>query len=210
MKRRFVRAGLASMAAAAVFTAATASRAQELQVTGPLKGAPAVRGMRLYREGRLELAPTFSATLLDQYRRTMLVGARLNYNITDWIAVGVWGAYGAVSSTTYLSDQIDSVAPRDRLTAINVNHTGTDPNAYGKAAFADQTAKLDYIAVPQLTFVPFRGKLAIFNKIFVDTDFYLAIGEGIVGIEERPNCGNAGDKFTCDQPQSFQLASQVK
>ena len=124
-----VTAGLASIAAAAVLTAATAASAQELQVTGPLKGAPAVRGMRLYREGRLEFAPTFSATLLDQYRHTYLVGARLNYNIKDWIAVGVWGAFGALSITTYLTDQIDTVAPRDALTAINVNHNGTYPKA---------------------------------------------------------------------------------
>src|SRR5579884_3135109 len=68
--------------------------AQEIQLTGPLKGAPAVRDLRLYREGRFEIAPTVSFTLLDEYRRTILVGARLNYNIKDWIAIGVWGAYG--------------------------------------------------------------------------------------------------------------------
>jgi len=208
MKRRFVT-GLASIAAAAVLTAATPSSAQELQVTGPLKGAPAVRGMRLYREGRLELAPTVSFSLLDQYRRTILVGARLNYNIKDWIALGVWGAYGVVSMTTYLTDQIDAIAPRNSLTAINVNHTGTDPNNFKNAPFGDQTAKLTYVLAPQLTFIPFRGKLAIFNKIFVDTDFYAAAGAAFVGIQERGDCGGGG-QTPCSNPSTFALQGKTK
>ena len=55
--------------------------------------------------------------------------------------------------------------------------------------FANQTAKLNWELAPQVTFIPFRGKLAIFNKIFVDTDFYLAAGLAFVGIQERQNCG---------------------
>src|SRR5206468_3822862 len=81
--------------------------AQEVQLTGPLKGAPAVRRLRLYREGRIELAPSFTSTILDEYKRTLLVGARINYGITDWLAIGVWGAYGAVGVSTGLTDQID-------------------------------------------------------------------------------------------------------
>ena len=208
MKRRFVTAVLASAAACAVLTAKEAS-AQELQLTGPLKGAPAVRDMRLYREGRLELAPTVSFTLLDEYRRTIFVGARLNYNIKDWIALGLWGAYGVASITTNLTDEIDNIAPRDALTAINVNHDGANPNAYTKAPFADQTAKLTYVLAPQLTFIPFRGKLAIFNKIFVDADFYVSGGAAFVGIQERQNCGSAGQP-SCADPSSFALTSQTK
>lgn len=208
MKRRFVTAVLASVAATGVFAAESPANAQELQVTGPLKGAPAVRGLRLYREGRFEIAPTISFTLLDEYRRTILAGARLNYNFTDWLAVGVWGAYGVVSTTTNLSDQIDSVAPRDPLTATNVNHGGTYPN-YTSAPFANQTAKLKYVLSPQVTFTPFRGKLAIFNKIFVDTDFYAAGGVAFVGISERANCGDTG-QTSCADSASFTLNDTMK
>jgi outer membrane beta-barrel protein len=188
-------------------TAGTA-QAQEIQLTGPLKGAPAVRQLRLYREGRFVIAPTVSFTLLDEYRRTILFGARLEYNITDWFAVGVWGGYGGVSLTTDLSDQIDKIAPRDALTATNVNHTGSIP-PFGSASFADQTAKLQYVAAPQVTFTPFRGKLAIFNKIFVDADFYIAGGVGFVGIQERQSCGG-NNQLSCSNPNSFSLASQTK
>lgn len=208
MKLRFVRAVLATVAIAGVLSAASPAQAQEIQLTGPLKGAPAVRHLRLYREGRFEIAPAVSFTLLDEYRRTILVGARLEYNIKDWIALGVWGAYGALSLTTDLTDQIDKIAPRDSLTAVNVNHTNANL-PFGTAPFADQTAKIQYVVAPQLTFTPFRGKLAIFNKIFVDTDFYVAGGVGFVGIQQRMECGTSKSP-PCANPSTFGLASTTK
>ncbi|HZU83348.1 MAG TPA: hypothetical protein VE987_10550 [Polyangiaceae bacterium] len=211
MKRRFVRAVLAAAATAALLSATRGARAQEIQLTGPLKGAPAVRHLRLYRGGRFEIAPTVSFTLLDEYRRTILTGARLEYNLTDWIALGIWGAYGAVSITTDLTDRIDAVAPRDSLTASNVNHTGSMVGALGRASFADQTAKIQYVAAPQATFTPFRGKLAIFNKIFVDADFYLSLGAGFVGLQERQFCGDTTKgQLPCSDPKTFQLSTQNK
>ncbi len=209
MKRRFVTVVLAAAASTGVGLAERGAQAQEIQLTGPLAGAPAVRHLREYRAGRFELAPTVSFTLLDQYRRTIIVGARLNYNLNDWIALGVWGGYGVVSMNTDLASKIDATSPRNALTAINVNHTGTYGN-YGLAPFTAQTAKLDWVLAPQLTFTPFRGKLAIFNKIFVDTDFYVAVGEGFVGIEERADCGPSASVTSCADPNSFQLASKVK
>ena len=37
----------------------------------------------------------------------------------------------------------------------------------------------------QATFIPLRGKLALFQALFVDTDFYLFGGVAFAGIEER-------------------------
>jgi outer membrane beta-barrel protein len=209
MKRRFVTGLLAAAASAGIALAGNGAQAQEIQLTGPLAGAPAVRHLREYRAGRFEIAPAISFTLLDQYRRTIIAGARLNYNFTDWIAFGVWGGYGVLSMNTNLASEINDTAPRNALTAINVNHTGAYPN-YGSADFTDQTAKLNWVVAPQLTFTPFRGKLAIFNKIFVDTDFYLALGEGIVGIQERGDCGGSAAIASCADPASFALTSKVK
>jgi outer membrane beta-barrel protein len=210
MMRRFVRAALAAIAVAGALSTASTARAQELELTGPLKGAPAARHMRLYRQGRLELAPTASFSLLDEYRRTILFGARLNYNFTDWIALGVWGADGVISSNTTLATEIDNPntgAPRDALTANNVNHANSPDGGY--RPFTNQTAKLNWVVAPQLTFIPFRGKLAIFNKIFVDADFYIAAGGAIVGIQERADCGGGGQPV-CSNPASFALASKTK
>jgi|CZKU01.1.fsa_nt_gi outer membrane beta-barrel protein len=210
MTRRFVKTVLASLAVVCAVSAAGAANAQELQLTGPLKGAPAVRHLRLYRQGRFEIAPTVSFSLLDEYRRTILAGATLSYNITDWLALGIWGGAGVASLTTDLTDKIDGLggAPRDQLTAINVAHSkspfGQNPNS--PASFADQTAKMSYLVSPQVTFTPFRGKLAIFNKIFVDTDLYVAGGVAIVGIQERADCVAS----KCNAPSSFDLQSLTK
>jgi outer membrane beta-barrel protein len=212
MKRRFVNAILATvMAAVGILVASGPAEAQEIQLTGPLKGAPAVRHLRLYRQGRLELAPSVSFTLLDEYRRTMLVGAQLNYNLLDWLSIGVWGAGGVQYATTDLADKIDQNAPRDPLTATNINHSANPSgNLPGnRPSFNDQTAKINWVVAPQLTFTPFRGKLAIFNKIFVDTDLYLAAGVGFVGVQERGNCGAAG-QLPCSNPASFTLTSSTK
>ena len=210
MKRRFVTTVLALVAAAGTLTAAGKASAQEIELTGPLKGAPAVRNMRLYREGRFEIAPTVSFTLLDEYRRTILVGGRLTYNIKDWIGIGVWGAFGAISSNTSLASEINATAPRDDLTAVNVNHS-TDPSG-GNAPFTNQTAKMNYLVAPQITFIPFRGKLAIFNKIFVDSDLYASAGGAIVGIQEREDCvqNAAAGGVACSNPASFGLTSKTK
>jgi outer membrane beta-barrel protein len=189
-------------AAVALTTLASSTKtasAQEYQLTGPLAGASSSKNLRLYRKNRIEVAPTASFTLLDEYRRTILFGGRLQYNLADWIGIGVWGAYGAISSTTDLTDQIDANAPR------NAPQTKSDVSP---GSFADQTAKMTYVFVPQVQLVPLRGKFAIFQKIFVDTDAYIHLGLGIVGLQERGFCGAAGQP-SCTDPNSFALASRT-
>lgn len=184
------------------------AHAQQIQVTGPLAGAPAVRKLRLYRKLRLEASPTLSFTLLDQYRRQIFLGARLNYGITDWLAVGVWGGVSTsmvgLDMNTDLTRRIqdvnesrecDGVGRPDincKLTGVNL---GSD--------FRNQIASMNWIAAPQLTAIPFRGKLGLFNDLFVDADLYGFGGVGIIGVDERPNCENCTDEDT------FQAAGRV-
>jgi hypothetical protein len=211
MTRRFVKL-LSALAAVGALLSSGAARAQEeIEITGPLKGQPAVRNMRLYRQGRFTLAPSISFSLLDQYRRTIFAGGSLAYNITDWLAIGVWGAAGAIYSDTDLATQIDKTSDRDPLTAENVNHSNSPTG--GHAPFTAQTAKMSWVIVPQLTFIPFRGKLAIFNKIFVDTDFFVSAGPYFMGIQERADCSGTDPKTgiaACASPSAFALTSRTK
>ena len=195
MKRRFVRVILATLCMLGIVASSGRAGAQEIQLTGPLKGAPAVRHLRLYREGRLELAPSVSFTLLDEYRRTILIGGRLRYNfMLDWALARRVGRIRRHQHDHRLGrSHRRDLSPRDPLTADNINHNQSPYG--GQASFNDQTAKISYVVAPQLTFIPFRGKLAIFNKIFVDTDFYVAGGVGFVGIQERENCGGGGGQL---------------
>ena len=62
----------AAVAAGVLVGSTGDAQAQEIQLTGPLAGAPPARHLRLYRQGRFEIAPTVSFTLLDEYRRPKL------------------------------------------------------------------------------------------------------------------------------------------
>jgi hypothetical protein len=182
------------------------SEAQELYLTGPLAGAPAVRKLRLYRQTRLEIAPAVSFTLLDEYQRTILLGARLQFNFTDWLAVGAWGAWGGLRLPTALTDNIQAVneqrqaqqAPCVGSTAAECNGTNltrrlTEVNL-GKE-LKDQLGGIDWVVTPQVTLTPLRGKLALFQSIYMDTDFYISPGVGFVGIKERKNCDPCAGQF---------------
>ncbi len=177
--------------------------AQEIQLTGPLAGAPAVRNLRLHRKQRLELSPALSFTLLDEFQRTILVGARINYNITDWLAVGAWGAFGAVKQPTALAGKIeDSNKDRFSPSAPNFN---TGQGVTGRTLvrtnvgedFGKQLGAMNWVFAPQITAVPFRGKLSLFQKVFVDTDAYFFVGPAFVGLTERKDCGDKG-QASCD------------
>ncbi len=200
---------LAALAGCAALAMSTGAEAQEIQLTGPLAGAPAVRKLRLHRAGRIELAPGATFTLLDEYQRTIMPGLRVQWHPFDWLGLGVWGGYG-IQLTTGLTDELQSKAINDRscgapsaanktpcdLTAVNLTR--------GDLA-KDQLGKLQWIAAPQVTFVPFRGKLSLFAALFVGTDISFFVGPAVIGVQERKSC-TAGQ---CSANSSFELESRV-
>lgn len=203
MKRSFKAILAASAVAVGVLAAPAPAQAQEIQLTGPLAGAPAVRKLRLYREGRAELALGGGFTLLDEYQRTIFISGRLQYNVFDWLGLGVFGGFSpdALSLSTDLTDKIEENAPRNSRTAVNLPPKGGP-------SFGDQTGKMGWMATPQVTFSPFRGKLALFQKLFVDTDLYVHGGAAFVGVKERGDCGAAG-QTACNDPKSFATVDRV-
>jgi hypothetical protein len=218
MMRRFVKTVSAVLAgcAALVSLSATAD-AQEIQLTGPLAGAPAGRQLRLHRAGRFEVSVGSSFSLLDQYLRTIMPGATLTYHVTDWLGFGVWGGYG-FQYTTGLTDELQQKAIADRncasrpflkacqLTAVNLTH-GNLSN--------DQLGHITWLAAPQVVAVPFRGKLSLFSALFVDADVDVFAGAAFVGLKERAFCGKdeSGNAIAgntdCTAQAAFKLDSRV-
>lgn len=206
---RLLAAGLLALA---TLGTPDVARAEEIALTGPLAGAPAVRNLRLYRKGRFELSPNVSFSLLDEYRRQMVFGLRANYGIFDWLSLGVWG--GVSSSmlgfdiNTSLTEEIQGVnANRSCPVATDdPNYVDCELTAVNLGGdFRNQVASIDWIAAPQITAVPFRGKLGLFNSIFVDSELYLFAGPAFVGLKERGEC-EAG---TCTAPGSFTRVSRM-
>lgn len=181
--------------------------AQEILLTGPLKGAKSVHDLRLYRKGRVEFAPTATFTLLDEYMRQIFVGARLNYNITDFLAIGAWGGFSPtpLKLEAGLVDKIQTVSnqrKRDndarragQAPPCPVGGIPCQPNLQNRLTslnlgdqFADQLGSVDWVVAPQITFVPFRGKIALFQSIYIDSDLYFFAGPAIAGVTERADC----------------------
>ena len=177
-----------------VGTMSKTASAQEVVVTGPLAGAPAAHKLRLYREGRFEIQPNVTFSLLDEYQRTIFIGAKLNYNFSDSIALGVWGSFGAIKINTALSDHIQTqIDSRQCGTALgqpaNPNHLDCQLTAVNLGTkFSKQIGTIDWIAVPEFTFTPFRGKIAFFQSLFSDSDLHFFVGPAFVGLTERKDC----------------------
>ena len=194
-----------------VCAASKSASAQEVVVTGPLAGAPAAHRLRLYREGRFEIQPNATFSLLDEFKREIFVGATLNYNLSESFALGVWGSYAVAKMDTALTEHIqDQITGRDcTSTASNTEGTTnyldcrlTKVNLGNK--FSNQLGTVDWMAIPQLTFTPFRGKIAFFQSLFVDTDLHFFAGPAFVGLSERKDCSSVD---TCDK--SFSKASRM-
>src|SRR6185295_5497582 len=122
-----------------IMTESKPAAAQEIQLTGPLAGAPACRHCRLSRQGRVNLAIGPAFTLLVEYKRTIFIADRLEYTIFDFLGVDIFGGYGAANLNTDLPDKVDSTAPRNSRTATNLV-------AKNVQAYDVQTGKLKFMA----------------------------------------------------------------
>jgi outer membrane beta-barrel protein len=130
----------------------------------------------VYRALRLQIQLHMAMTLQDEFSRSYIPGAQLIFHPTDWLGIGAWGGL-ALNVDSSLTDQ---VVTKGQTNSVNVLSL-PDPKL-----FSQQIGRLKWIVVvPQLTFIPLRGKLGIFEKVFLDSDFYVFGGLALVGIEER-------------------------
>lgn len=150
--------------------------AQDVHVSGPLAGAPAVMNQRLWRDMRLHVEPFFAFTIADEYSRSLIVGGELRFHFLDWLGIGGWGGYSVATLDTNLTKEI-----RDKGVTTNANRLDL-PSREG---YPDQVGRLNWWSGVEVHFIPFRGKLAMFQKVFVDADLDLFVGAAFVGVEER-------------------------
>jgi hypothetical protein len=148
----------------------------------------------------------------------MIAGGRLQFNFTDWLAIGGWGGVGVSIGPTALTEKIQKVnATRHAQTAPGATCDASSPAALQASAMKEeckgplltkrltevnlgpdmekQLGKIDWVAAPQITLTPFRGKLALFQSIYLDTDMYISAGPAFVGLTERKNCDPCGGKY---------------
>lgn len=169
------------------------SFAQDIQITGPLAGAPAVRRLRQHRVGRVQLiVPTAAYTLQDEFARSFMVGLEANFHFTDFLGIGVWGAMANFANAFQINT--------DLTTQVVTNGQTTERNRLSmpsNSGFSNQVARLLGLASVHLVFAPLRGKLALFQGAFVDTDFYILAGFAAAFVEERAEVSQADADTFC-------------
>ena len=157
--------------------AGTAS-AQDVQVSGPLAGATSVRKLRLWRAMRLHVEPFFAFTIGDEYARSLIVGGEVRFHFVDWFGIGGWGGYTVGKLDMDLTKEIQSKSLTNNANRLDLPR---------RQNFPDQIGRLNWWSGVELHFMPFRGKLAMFQKVFFDADLDFFVGAAFVGVEERTN-----------------------
>ncbi|MGB5413303.1 MAG: hypothetical protein WBN01_01555 [Polyangiales bacterium] len=169
--------------------AGTAS-AQDVQVSGPLAGATSVKKLRLWRAMKLHVEPFFAFTIGDEYARSLIVGGEVRFHFTDWLGIGGWGGYSVGQLDMDLTDRIQSTGAT------------ADPNRLdlpSRQRYPDQIGRVNWWSGVEVHFMPFRGKLAMFQKVFFDADLDFFVGAAFVGVEERADTQIQRDSITTPQ-----------
>jgi hypothetical protein len=155
---------------------ASSASAQDVHVSGPLAGAPAVKKLRLWRDMRVHVEPFFAFTIGDEYSRSLIVGGEARFHFLDWLGIGGWGGYSVAKLDTNLTNEIQAKGPDEEPNVLDLPENEN---------FPAQIGRLNWWSGVELHFVPFRGKLAMFQKVFFDADLDFFVGAAFVGVEER-------------------------
>jgi hypothetical protein len=106
------------------------------------------------------------------------VGGEARFHFLDWLGIGGWGGYSVAQLDTNLTDEIQ---------AKGVTTDANRLDLPSRESFPDQVGRLNWWSGVEVHFVPFRGKLAMFQKVFFDADLDFFVGAAFVGVEERAN-----------------------
>jgi outer membrane beta-barrel protein len=176
-----------------VLVAVVASAAEARE--SPLADQPAVRHKYELRDGRFEITPTFEASIAADFRHTLAGGLQLDYHLTDSLSIGALIFFGTSFNTGLMNQVIDSLPPAGQ-------ETYPTPSK--------DTAQQHANSIPihgglGLTFTPWFGKLAVFQRAFLSYDIYFTGGFGFAktqndysGDDSATTCDASPDK--CADP----------
>ncbi|HEX4459481.1 MAG TPA: outer membrane beta-barrel domain-containing protein [Polyangia bacterium] len=179
----------------------------------PLEGQPAVRRRVLMRKLRLEVTPQFVTSINQDYKHAFGPGINIQFHLTDWLAVGVQGAY-LLNADTALEDKVRSQLPTGEYTYNG--GSGTNHGPIPTLGIHDQHVMgINAIFAGYAQITPFYGKIAFFSALFVNYDLYLNGGVGFVNYVQNGCCetvAGASSKTTGLDPneQSGKLFAGLK
>jgi hypothetical protein len=184
-------------------------RAHKALLTGPLAGAPVSANSSSTDRGASKSRPP-SFTLLDEYQRQIFVGARINYNLTDWLALGVWGGFSPGPSR---SPRPLPKTFRPSITCGSGEH-GADRATRRRLISRPSTIsvrtsrsswdhRLDRRAASHPGPVPRQNRHLPEHLRRHGPHFF--VGPAFAGVKERGDCGPKTSGGACTNPSSFTL-----
>lgn len=156
--------------------------AQEIQQRrSPLADAPAIRKRSELRAGRFELGVGVGSTIGQDFYHAVVVGPKLAFHLNDWLALSAFAQVNVTkdyksSFTNELTKRLDDM-PRqgDRTPQLT--------------PALEAMNKVGQVFGVQAEFIPFTGKLALFNALFASYDFYAFGGLGGINFTaDGPSC----------------------
>lgn len=168
--------------------AASSAMAQEIQIRGPLAGAPSCRRCVQYRAGRVAISPSFGISLQDDFQRAMIPGLQIQYHFNDVVGLGLYAGYAAIQIPTPLSSAAQVYSGIDNGAGMMTNAFRPSYNVPDQAKFTQQLGRMGLmLALPQLSITPLRGKFALFQNVFIDADVSIFAAPAMILVEERRN-----------------------
>jgi outer membrane beta-barrel protein len=146
----------------------------------PLTGQPAIRNRIELRKLRFEISPQFMVLTNPDYKHAFGGGGNLQFHITDWLGIGVQGAYFA-NANTALEDKVHSQLPPPGT------YVSPGPQPDQKIHDA-HVMGINAIMSAYASLTPFTGKFAMFSAVFLNYDLYLDAGVGFVNYVQNNCC----------------------
>jgi outer membrane beta-barrel protein len=177
---RFTTAAVAAVVLATLVGSAGTASAER---RNPLDGQPAIRYRKEIRRLRLEVTPSFSAGLNQDYKNAVGVGGTIVFNFLDWLGVGFEGSY-LFNYNTPLEDEVRKAVQQTEATRYPMGYKTPGPNPT-LAQHDQRVLKMDAAMSVFAQITPFSGKFALFSAAFAWYDLYAKVG---LGLAHYKNC----------------------
>jgi hypothetical protein len=150
----------------------------------PLDGQPAIRNKAEMRKLRFEITPEFFMSTNQDYRFAIGAGLVLRFHITDWLNIGVHGAWTGFNPNTPLENDVRNV-----LQARDAANGGMYVAPETTLRMHDERV-LNMIGMGSifLSVTPWAGKFSLFSAGFASYDFFVDLGPGFVYYTQNGCC----------------------
>jgi outer membrane beta-barrel protein len=180
MMRTHTTRFLTGLAAALLATSCLLStRPASAERRNPLDGQPAIRYRKEHRRLRLEVTPSFTTDINQDYKHAIGAGGTLVFHFLDWLGIGFEGSYLFNYNTSLENEVRDAVDQTAKTRYMGGVYKTPGPNPT-LAQHDSRILSIDATMSPFVQVTPFSGKFALFSAAFAWYDLYAKVGLGLV------------------------------